>query len=559
MAAIASRAKTTPTDAQFQSALALARTDDTEGAVRMLERTYASDAKHPGVRNALGVLRLERGDFAGAIAMLKPLARELPNAASIQLNLGNALVAAGRAGDAIAPLKRATSLDATSALTWYGYARALQTAGRVPEAEPAYVQALRSAPEHAESRANLAAVYNFLDRAKEGEATARAVLRLFPSHAGAHVNLAMSLLAQRRWAEAWAEYEWREATTLLDAQRRTWTAPRWDGGAVQGMTVLVHAEQGYGDTLQFVRYLPLLRARGARVILAVPAALQSLLLASCAYATPLADDVVRLGDAMPAHDFHVPLTGLPHRLQCTSDTMVFVDDAPYLVTPSDRAGALALPAHQTSTRSLRVGLVWAGSGTHVNDMHRSCGLKALLPLSDEPGIQWVSLQAGERARDLSAWPKRVPIVDAAPLLQDFADTAATLAQLDLIVTIDSAVAHLAGALGRPCVLLLPRIGLDWRWAPAPSVSSAVEFNAALHDRSPDTSHDLSHDLSRDLSHDSKKDASGSAEHDAEFPERTLWYRSARCVRQSASGDWSSAIAQVRVLLQATVHAALQAT
>ena len=321
------------------------------------------------------------------------------------------------------------------------------------------------------------------------------------------------------------------------------------------MTVLVHAEQGYGDTLQFVRYLPLLRARGARVILAVPAALQSLLLGSCAYATPLADDVVRLGDALPAHDFHVPLTGLPHRLQCTSDAMVFVDDAPYLSAPSDRTGALALPAHQTSTRSVRVGLVWAGSGTHVNDMHRSCGLKALLPLSDEPGIQWVSLQAGERVRDLSAWPKRVPIVDAAPLMHDFADTAATLAQLDLIVTIDSAVAHLAGALGRPCVLLLPRIGLDWRWAPEPSVSSSAEFNAALHDGSPNTSHGTSHDLSHDVSND----ASGSAERDAEFPERTPWYRSVRCVRQSASDDWSSAIAQVRVLLQTTVHATLHTT
>lgn len=289
--------------------------------------------------------------------------------------------------------------------------------------------------------------------------------------------------------------------------------------------MLVYAEQGYGDTLQFVRYVPRLRALGARVILAVPAALHSLLANGCVQAIPLADDVVRLSDEMPSHDYHVPLTGLPHRLPCTTDALVFVDDASYLVAPSNRDGALVL--HEPRSQHLRVGLVWAGSGTHVNDMHRSCGLKALLPLTDEPQIEWVSLQAGDPARELSIWPKRVPIIDAAPLLHDFADTAATISQLDVVITIDSAVAHLAGALGRPCVLLLPRIGLDWRWTAARNTPSGEQFNDALNDGS-----------------------RRSATSQAVLAERNPWYHSVQCVRQSASGDWTSTIARVRELLRA---------
>jgi hypothetical protein len=140
-------------------------------------------------------------------------------------------------------------------------------------------------------------------------------------------------------------------------------------------------------------------------------------------------------------------------------------------------------------------------------MHRSCGLKPLLPLADEPCIQWVSLQTGERAADLRAWPTRAPMIDAAPMLLDFADTAALIAQLDVVVSIDSAVAHLAGAMGRPCVLLLPRIGLDWRWADVADVADGAS---------------------------------------------SPWYASVRCVRQAEGGDWSSAISQVRDVLRQMV-------
>ena len=497
---MSARTKAAQADEQFRAALTLVQAGETSRAMRLLERALTFDARHKGVRNALGVLRLETGDATGAIALLKPLARDVPDAAGIQLNLGNALVAAGQAGEAIAPLKRATTLDPNSALVWYGYARALQTVGRVADAEPAYRRVMQLAPAHVETRANLAAVLNFLDRYSESEVEAREALRLVPSHAGAHVNLAVSLLAQHRWAEGWAEYEWRQQTTLLDGQRRVWEMPRWEGEDVAGRTILVHAEQGFGDTLQFVRYLPLLRGQGARVVLQVPPSLEALLRHA-----QVADQILCNGDTLPAHDLQVPLTGLPHRLRCASDAEVHVQSAPYL-TPLPTHGN-PLGASQ-SGNALRVGLVWAGSGTHVNDMHRSCGLSALLPLLHIDGVEWVSLQSGPRSADLArtlaaaqtTLPVGVSVIDAAPLLTDFADTAAVIASLDVVVTVDSAVAHLAGAMGVPCWLLLPRVGLDWRWVQA----SGADVGAV----------------------------------------GTPWYSSVQLVRQTTAADWSAPVAEI---------------
>ncbi len=444
-------------DDQYHVALGAAREGDTAGARQLLERAYTVNRTHIGIRNALGVLRLEAGDAAGAIALLKPLARELPGAAPIQLNLGNAMVAAGRAADAVAPLKRAATLDASDHLAWYGLGRALQTAGRVAESVTAYQHCLQLNPQNVLSRSNLVAALNFLDRYDEAEQQARLVLAAAPEDVGAHVNLAMSLLARGRWAEGWAEYEWRERTVMLARQRRTSITPRWQGESLAGRVLLVNAEQGFGDTLQFVRYLPLLRARGARVILQCPAPLVALLRAS-----NLADQVIAFGEPVPAHDVHVPLTGIPHRLPLHDHAAVLGDAAPYLTPPADRA------MHErpwTVGTPRRVGLVWAGSPTHVNDMHRSCGFAALDPLWTVRGVTWVSLQAGVSVGSGGVRPpKGVVLHDQAAHLTDFADTAVAVRALDLVITVDSAVAHLAGALGTPCWLLLPRVGLDWRWA-----------------------------------------------------------------------------------------------
>jgi hypothetical protein len=221
--------------------------------------------------------------------------------------------------------------------------------------------------------------------------------------------------------------------------------------------LLVNAEQGFGDTLQFARYLPLLRERGARVLLQCPAPLVALLRAS-----NLADSVIAFGDPVSTHDLHVPLTGIPHRLSLHDHAAVMGHAAPYLTLPADR---FMTEWPWTVGTEWRVGLVWSGSPTHVNDMHRSCGFASLDPLWTVRGVTWVSLQTGVPIGPAGVRPpKGVVLHDHAAHLVDFADTAFAVRALDLVITVDSAVAHLAGALGTPCWLLLPRVGLDWRWA-----------------------------------------------------------------------------------------------
>jgi hypothetical protein len=317
------------------------------------------------------------------------------------------------------------------------------------------------------------------------------VLAAHPADAVAHLNLAMALLAQGAWAEGWRSYEWREATGLMDGDRRPWEAPRWDGAPVAGTTVLVHAEQGLGDTLQFVRHLPRLRARGARVVLAVPPTLVPLLALA-----PLADEVVPLTGALPRHDWQLPLMSLPLRLGLGTDAEVMGDGGPYLLAPP----RVEPPAPWLSAPGPRVGIVWAGHPTHTNDRHRSVGVEPLRPLFDVTGLTWVSLQHGARAADLAAAALPVPVHDHAPWLRTLADTAAALRHLDLVITVDSAVAHLAGALGRPCWLLLPRVGVDWRWS-------------------------------------------------AERP-GSRWYQSMMAFRQTAPGDWGPIVAQLASRLAA---------
>jgi tetratricopeptide (TPR) repeat protein len=479
-------------EAQYAEALAVAQQGDPVRARALLERLYLRCRTHVGVRNALGVLRLEAGDAGGAIALLKPLASELPRAAPVWLNLGNAMVAAGRAADAVAPLTRATKLQPADDLAWYGLGRALQIAGRVEESVAAYSRALQVNPPHRLARANLVAAYNCLEQYAMAEEEARAVLAVAPDDAGTHFNLSVSLLARGAWTAGWAEYEWRERTEVLTHQRRTAVTPRWNGATLEGQTILVNAEQGYGDTVQFARYLPLLSARGAQVVLQCPAPLVALLRASA-----LADQVIAFGDPVPAHDVHVPLTGLPHRLGLHDHAALMGVGAPYLTPPSERT----LPdLAWTGTTAPRVGLVWAGSATHVNDMHRSCGLAALEALWTMPGVTWVSLQAGKSVGEGGVKaPKGVVLHDHAAHLTDFADTAVALRALDLVITVDSAVAHLAGALGIPCWVLLPRIGLDWRWA-------------------------------------------------AETPD-ARWYASVRTFRQHATGGWRATLREVRTALE----------
>lgn len=275
-----------------------------------------------------------------------------------------------------------------------------------------------------------------------------------------HFMSAMSSLMIGRWDKGWPDYEWR--LTLLRAVR-PYSQPAWSGEPLRGKTVLVHAEQGLGDILQFARFLPEVKRRGAgRLLLECPAALARLLATSEAV-----DDVIvsdrpptnKLGPAAPplAHfDRHISMMSLPYILKTSLETLPA--DVPYILPQP--AEVERWRARLASDTSFRVGLAWAGSPGQRDDFNRSCRLERFAPLAAVPGVTFYSLQKGKAGRQ--APPEGMTLIDLTDDLEDMLDTAALVANLDLVIAVDTSIVHLAGALGRP-VFTLVRLGADWRW------------------------------------------------------------------------------------------------
>lgn len=266
----------------------------------------------------------------------------------------------------------------------------------------------------------------------------------------AHFNLGMLLLKLGEFAEGLAECEWRwqtpRFTPLVCPQ------PRWDGRFLAG-TLLVHTEQGAGDTFQFARYLPEAARRCRRLLLFCPDNLLRLLAL-----VPGVAEIRTVGQILlDAFQAYSPLMSLPHLFGTTLESIPA--GVPYLCVPNPW---FRLPAVLAAPPGLRVGFTWAGSPTHANDRHRSCHLADLLPLFDLPGVAWYSLQKGPQAAELRTCPMRDRLTDLDVCLRDFADTASAIGQMDLVISVDTAVAHLAGALGKPVWVLLPTSS-DWRW------------------------------------------------------------------------------------------------
>jgi hypothetical protein len=317
-------------------------------------------------------------------------------------------------------------------------------------------------------------------------------LTLKPAFGDAQWNLALARLVGGDFARGWPAFQKRWQTRRLAAHRRSFAVPPWDGSDPAGRTILVHAEQGMGDVIQFCRYLPLLRARGARTVLLIDGAWRRLasLLRSLDGVDLLALDLADAG----AFDLHCPLLDLP--LRFGTELATIPARVPYLAADPARADWRARLAGDGTPR---IGLVWAGNRNNTRDRLRSLELELLLPLLALPGLRWFGLQVGDGRDDLET--RRMPpgFTDLGPELHDFADTAAALAELDLTISVDTSVAHLSGALARPTWVLLPAAP-DWRW----------------------------------------------------LLERTdsPWYPTARLFRQPAAGDWASVVARVAEALSA---------
>jgi tetratricopeptide (TPR) repeat protein len=416
----------------------------------------AALALRPGHPDALGnraVALAEQGRLEAAIAGYRLALAVRPDYPEAHYNLGNALRALRRVDGAAASYERAVALRPAWPEAHSNHGMALAALGRTDAAIAAYERALALRPDYPEALNGLALVRQSRGEFAEAARLFDRALALRPDFAQAHANRAQLRLQHGDFAQGWPEYEWR--WKLPGVALPPLPVPQWDGAPLAGRTILLRAEQGLGDTLQFVRYAPLLARGGARVVVECQPALARLL-RSC----PGIDAVVARGAALPPADVQAPLLGLPGLLGTTADDVPA--DVPYLF--ADAGLAAPWRALIGPTDALRIGIAWQGNPVFPQDCHRRIPLDAFAPLAALPGVRLVSLQRGFGAGQLDR--AAFPVVDLGRHLEaaggDLADTAAAMLDLDLVITVCSALAHLAGALGRPVWVPLT-VSPDFRW------------------------------------------------------------------------------------------------
>lgn len=399
---------------------------------------------------ARGNVFYQMGRFIEALAEYERALVMQPDFAYGLNNRGNALHALGRHCEALTSYQQALTLNPGYTEAYNNRGNALVELNRLDEALIDYDAAIAGKP-FASALINRGSALRYLGRTDEAMASFEQAIALEPNMPEAHWNKALLCLTLGDYARGFEGYEWRwrGATELIP---RGFSQPQWRGEDISRKTIFLHAEQGFGDSIQMLRYLPQVKAKAAHVVLELPDPLMPLL-------GPMAEGVTVLnrGTAQPPFDVHCPLMSLPLAFGTRLDTIPA--SIPYLRPPAERLAAWRTRLPRTD--KARVGLVWSGKPSHKNDHNRSIPLTKLAPLIAVPGFTFVSLQREYRDADLPVLEQMsIQRIDAA--LNDFADTAAALERCDLVIAVDTAVAHLAGSLGRPTWVLLSHIQ-DWRW------------------------------------------------------------------------------------------------
>ena len=433
-----------------------------QGHVTTAEKIYHEildvDPAFADALHLLGVMAHQRGMNEQAVDLIEKAIEIDDRVPSYFSNLGIAWHALGHWADAVENYRSALQLNPNFPEALNNLGKALKDQGKFREAIPYLQQACRLNPRDPEAGFNLGLTHFFLAELPEAIGRFRTSIRLNPRSAKTHFYLSQALLLNGDFNEGWKEYEWREHGHRPGSpgSERYCGKPLWQGEPLDGKTILVQHEQGLGDVIQFVRYLPLLKKMGGRVVLDAPPSLAAL------FEGLPGMDILRAATvdskSGPDIDVAVPLLSLPGIFGTTPDT-IFAP-VPYLW--ADRERARRWRSHMIDG-PIKIGLTWAGNPNHVNDGHRSCRPDDFKPLADISGVTWYSLQKGPAAggQDASLMAG-MRLVDLGPLLNDFADTAAAVSNLDLIISVDTAIVHLAGAMARPAWVLLPFVP-DWRW------------------------------------------------------------------------------------------------
>jgi tetratricopeptide (TPR) repeat protein len=450
-------------------------------ALKFLSKALKVNSGSADAMSNLGLALHAAGRFEEAIANYRNALMLAPGHPEILYNLGNASLELGRIDEALASYDEVLAKNPGHVGTHVNRGNAMLRLNRPDEAISSFDEALATMPGHPRVLTNRGHALRRLDRPAEALADFDAARVKGPQFAEAHFEAGMARLTLGDFG-GWKDYEWRWKTATFTGRRRDLRIPLWLGDApLSGRSILLHAEQGFGDTIQFIRYAPLLAGRGAKVTCEVQPELRALLSQFPAI------DVIAEGEPLPGFDLHCPLLSLPLAFATTAETIPA--PVPYLSAPADRLAYW----RDRLPHGPRAGFVWSGSSSHKNDANRSIPLAMLAALFERPPLSCISLQTELRDDDSEALRGLPKLVHLGGELRDFADTAAVISLLDVVVSVDTAVAHLAGALGKPVVIMLPHAA-DFRW---------------MRDR-----------------------------------DDTPWYPTAKLIRQPAFGDWGSAIARL---------------
>jgi Flp pilus assembly protein TadD len=449
----------------------------------------APDFKEAWMNLGLAALMQKRLDEA--LLCQRTALRLDPDSADAQNNLGMVHYAQGNIAEAENCFRAALRLRPGHPNATLNLGSARQTLNHIEEAEALFRQAMTLGVDPARAKSNLALALMEQGRPEQAEVCLREALAERPDYAEARANLALALLTMGRLEEGFRHYESRWAVEAMGGPEPELPEPRWTGQALNGETVLLYAEQGFGDVLQCCRYAPMVAAAGGRVVLVVPKAMRRVMTTLDGVARVLTEE----DDVLPRFDYHCPLLSLPFAFGTRMETIPAA--VPYLHGDRSRwEGFLS------GLQGLKVGLVWAGKSRTEQphavaiDKRRSMRLADMMPLLEVAGCSFVSLQIGPQASQVRGMPDGV-VHDVSDRVADWADTAGLIMGLDLVIAVDTAVVHLAGALGRP-VWMLNRFDSCWRW---------------LRDR-----------------------------------DDTPWYPTMRQFRQARRGDWAGVIERVRLAL-----------
>jgi tetratricopeptide (TPR) repeat protein len=461
-----------------------------QDALGIFDKALALKSDHVNALNNRGLTLANLGRHAEALASWDRALAADPAHPEALHSRGNALFKAKRFAEALADYDRFLTLRPDDVDVLNNRGSSLAELGRLDEAIQSYQRALDVDPKLPEIHINKGHILADLHRFDEALAAYADAAAIGPKHAEARFCESLVRLRLGQFAAGWRDYEWRWRQASWGERGRDFAQPLWLGeGPLAGKTILLHAEQGFGDMLQFARYVPLVARLGARILLEVQPPLKPLLShlegASC---------VLARGETLPAFDLHCPLMSLP--LAFGTEAGSIPGACPYIRAPADRVSAWQ--ARLGTKRCLRVGIAWAGSAVHEHDRTRSMALEQFASLLSVPGIEFVSIQKDMSAADAAALRRHGNVRPIGSELGDFADTAAVISLLDLVIAVDTSVVHLAGALGRPVWVLVP-FSPDFRWL-----------------------------LER---------------------EDSPWYPSARLFRQPRYGDWQRVLARVKTELE----------